>query len=87
MVRRRRSAPQITSKLLKSAASTLEELITASKQPDADPFDLLCHVAYNMPHSDDAENAQNGFGKNRGIFRALLRKSARAVLDDILKSM
>jgi type I restriction enzyme R subunit len=28
---------------------SFEELAASSEQPDADPFDLLCHLAWNAP--------------------------------------
>ena len=34
-----------------------EQLASATNQPDADPFDLLCHVAYNAPLRTRRERA------------------------------
>ena len=34
---------------LEERGISFEELAEAAKQPDADPFDLLCHVAYSAP--------------------------------------
>jgi type I restriction enzyme, R subunit len=38
---------------------SLEELIEASKQPDADPFDVLCNVAFSAPLRTRRERAEN----------------------------
>lgn len=35
--------------LLADKGITFEQLAEATRQYDADPFDLLCHVAYNAP--------------------------------------
>src|ERR1035441_9919947 len=37
---------------------TFEELAEAANQPDADPFDLLCHVAYSAPIRTRRERAE-----------------------------
>ena len=34
---------------LEERGITFEEMAEAANQPDADPFDLLCHIAYNAP--------------------------------------
>ncbi len=34
---------------LEERGITFEELAKVSNQPDADPFDLLCHIAFNAP--------------------------------------
>ncbi len=35
--------------LLEERGVTIEQLANATKKYDADPFDLLCHIAYNAP--------------------------------------
>src|SRR2546425_734490 len=68
---------------LESRGIALEELIEASKQPDADPFDLLCHVAYSAPVRTRRERADR-LRKEQKIFFERYSKEARAILDDIL---
>ena len=43
---------------LEEKGISLEELMAAAKQPDADPFDLLCHVAFNAPLRTRRERAE-----------------------------
>ena len=38
---------------------SFEELAEQSKQPEADPFDLLCHLAFNAPLRTRRERAQH----------------------------
>ncbi len=69
---------------LEERGISLEELIKASKQSDADPFDLLCHVAYNMPLRTRRERAER-LRKEQKDFFERYGKEARQVLDDILE--
>jgi type I restriction enzyme, R subunit len=68
---------------LESRGIALEELIEASKQPDADPFDLLCQVAYSAPVRTRRERADR-LRKEQKEFFERYGKDARSVLDDIL---
>jgi type I restriction enzyme R subunit len=68
---------------LESRGIALEELIEASKQPDADPFDLLCHVAYSAPVRTRRERADR-LRKEQKAFFEHYSKEARAIIDDIL---
>ena len=43
---------------LEERGITFEEMAEAANQPDADPFDLLCHIAYNAPLRTRRERAQ-----------------------------
>jgi type I restriction enzyme R subunit len=43
---------------LEDRGISFEELAEAAKQPDADPFDLLCHVAYSAPIRSRRERAE-----------------------------
>jgi type I restriction enzyme R subunit len=63
---------------------SLDELIEASKQPDADPFDLLCHVAFNAPLRTRRERADR-LRKEQKAFFERYGAEARRVLDDILE--
>jgi type I restriction enzyme R subunit len=60
--------------------STLAE---ATKQPDADPFDLLIHVAWNAPLRTRRERAER-VRKERKDFWDRYTPEARAVLNDLL---
>jgi type I restriction enzyme R subunit len=78
-----------------------EELADAAGQPEADPFDLLCHFAFNAPLRTRRERAQrlqcerkdffDRFGpETRAILEELLEKyaqhgDAQFLLPDILK--
>ena len=68
---------------LEERGITLEELIAASNQPDADPFDLLCQVAYSAPIRTRRERAEKLRKEQKAFFDKYSEK-ARQVLDDIL---
>ncbi len=68
---------------LENKGIALEELIKASKQPDADPFDLLCNVAYSVPVRTRRERADR-LRKEQKVFFERYGNNARSVLDDIL---
>jgi type I restriction enzyme R subunit len=63
---------------------TFEKLAEVAKQPDADPFDLLCHIAYNAPLRTRRERAQALRRENKDFFEEY-GADAKAVLDDILE--
>jgi type I restriction enzyme R subunit len=59
-LRRRWANPEQRSeviRLLEERGIDFEELASAANQPDADPFDLLCHIAYNAPLRTRRERA------------------------------
>ena len=60
-----------------------ERLAAALNQPDADPFDLLCHAAFNAPLYTRRERAER-LRKNKHDFFTQFGPDARAVLDDLL---
>jgi type I restriction enzyme R subunit len=69
--------------LLEEKGITLEQLANATKRYDADPFDLLCHVAYNAPirtRKDRAERLRN----NKKDFFDKFGIEARQVLNEML---
>ena len=86
---------------LEDRGISFEELVTASKQPDADPFDLLCHVAFNAPLRTRRERAEmlrrekddffEQYGPEaRSVFAEMLEKyieygTAQFQIPDILK--
>ena len=60
-----------------------DELATASNQPDADPFDLLCHLAYNAPLRTRRERADR-LREDKQDFFDQFGPEARAVLQQLL---
>jgi len=61
-----------------------DQLAENSKQPDADPFDLLCHVAYSAPLRTRRERAER-LRKGRVDFWDYFKPEARQVLTEILE--
>ena len=53
-------------------------------QPEADPFDLLCHLAFNAPVRSRRERADHLKREQRAFFDKFAPE-ARAVLDDLLE--
>jgi len=58
-------------------------LVEATNQPDADPFDLLIHVAWNAPLRTRRERAER-VRKEKKDFWDRYSPQARAVLNDLL---
>ncbi len=58
-------------------------LVEATNQPDADPFDLLVHVAWNAPLRTRRERAER-VRKEKKDFWDQYTPQARAVLNDLL---
>ncbi|MGD0991743.1 MAG: DEAD/DEAH box helicase family protein [Gemmatimonadales bacterium] len=61
-----------------------EELAVAASQPEADPFDLLCHVAFNAPLRTRRERAQRLRAEKKDFFERY-GSEARAILDELLE--
>lgn len=68
---------------LQDRGIVFEDLARAANQPDADPFDLLCHVAYNAPLRTRRERAEN-LRKDRKNFFEQYKPGARVVLTEML---
>jgi type I restriction enzyme R subunit len=68
---------------LKERGVSFEELAEAAKQPDADPFDLLCYLAFNAPLRTRRERAQQ-LKVNKPDFFARYSPEARVVLEELL---
>ena len=86
-LRRRWANPQQRSEiidLLEERGVDFDELKSATNQPDADPFDLLCHVAFNAPLRSRRERA-DWLRKEKKDFFAQYSPEARAVLNDLLE--
>lgn len=60
------------------------ELAEAVDQPEADPFDLLCHLAFNAPLRTRRERAQQMKESNKDFF-ARYAPEARQILDELLE--
>lgn len=69
---------------LEERGISFEQLATAAKQPDADPFDLLCHVAYHAPIRSRRERADR-LRKEEKAFFDKYKPEARAILNDLLE--
>ncbi len=62
---------------------SFDQLREVSKEPDADPFDLLCHIAYNAPLRTRRERAEMLRREKKDFFERY-SPEARQVLTDIL---
>jgi len=60
------------------------ELAEQTAQPDADPFDLLCHLAFNAPLRTRRERAQRLKSERKDYFEQF-SPEARKVLDELLE--
>jgi len=60
-----------------------DEVAVALGQPEADPFDLLCHLAWGAPVLTRAERAERLRSRKPDFFTAF-GEAAREVLDEIL---
>jgi len=69
---------------LEERGISFEELAGASNQPDADPFDLLCHIAFNAPLRTRRERAEI-LRKGRTDFFNKYSPEARQILNEILE--
>ncbi|HEY3321217.1 MAG TPA: DEAD/DEAH box helicase family protein [Planctomycetota bacterium] len=61
-----------------------EHLRIETKQPDADPFDLLCHLAYNAPLRTRRERAERLRREKKDFFDQY-GPQAKAVLETLLE--
>lgn len=60
------------------------ELIEQAGQPEADPFDLLCHLAFNAPLRTRRERAQRLKSERKDFFERY-SPEAREILDELLE--
>ncbi len=85
-LRRDWSDPKARATIIENLADRgvdFDELARAADAPDADPFDLLCHVAFNAPLRTRRERAQRLRSEKKDFF-AQFGPDARAVLNDLL---
>jgi len=68
---------------LASRGISFEQLAEVTGQPDADPFDLLIHVAFNAPLRSRRERAETVRYEHKDFFDTYSRQ-ARPVLDYLL---
>lgn len=69
---------------LESMGVNFEALAETARQPDADPFDLLCHLAWNAPLRTRRERAQRLRSERKDFF-ARYGPEARAILGELLE--
>jgi len=63
---------------------SFEDLAAAANQPEADPFDLLCHFAFNAPLRTRRERAQRLRSERKDFFEQH-GPEARQILDELLE--
>lgn len=63
---------------------SFDELAEQAEQPEADPFDLLCHLAFNAPLRTRRERAQR-LKQERKDFFEKYSPEAREILDKLLE--
>jgi type I restriction enzyme R subunit len=63
---------------------SFDELAERAGQPEADPFDLLCHLAFNAPLRTRRERAQRLKAERKDFFERY-SPEARQVLDQLLE--
>lgn len=69
---------------LEERGISFEHLLQTMKQPDADPFDLLCHVAYGTPIRTRKERAAK-LSKNKTQLFTKYSKPAQEILREVLQ--
>lgn len=72
-----------TIRQLEERGVSFAELAEATKQPEADPFDLLCHIAFNAPLRARRERAQKLRESRQDIFQRYSGE-ARQILEELL---
>lgn len=71
-------------RLLKERGLDFSDLAEATNQPDADPFDLLCHLTFNAPLRTRRERAQQ-LKQTRKDFFGRFAPEAQQVLEELLE--
>lgn len=69
---------------LKDAGIDMENLASQAEHPDADPFDLLCHLAFNAPLRTRKERAELLKRERKDFFKQFAPE-ARQILDELLE--
>ena len=69
--------------MLEDRGISFDELALSVEQPDADPFDLLCHLAFNAPLRTRRERAERVRREKQDFFDRY-GSEARRILDELL---
>ncbi len=69
--------------VLEDRGITFEQLAETTRQPDADPFDLLCYVAFNSPIRTRRERAEQ-LRNEKMDFWGQFKPEAHEILNEIL---
>ena len=70
--------------LLEQRGIDFNELAASAGQPEADPFDLLCHLAFNAPLRTRRERAER-VKKDKKDFFDQFGPEARAIINELLE--
>jgi len=87
VLRDRWADPAARAEIIDSLAErgiSFDELAEAAGQPDADPFDLICHLAHNAPLRTRRERAQALRTEKKDFFDHYAPE-AQAILDELLE--
>jgi type I restriction enzyme R subunit len=69
---------------LEERGISFDELAQTARQPEADPFDLLCHIAFNAPLRTRRERADYLRREKKDFFDQY-GPEARSILDELLE--
>ena len=69
--------------LFEDRGLSFDQLASAANQPDADPFDLLCHLAFNAPLRTRRDRAER-LRKDKQDFFDQYGPEAKAILEELL---
>ena len=86
-LRKQWSEPTARAKIIESLAErgiSFDELAEAAGQPDADPFDLICHLAHNAPLRTRRERAHALRTEQKDFF-GQYSPEARQILEELLE--
>jgi type I restriction enzyme R subunit len=86
-LRKQWADPESRTKIIEALAErgiSFDELAEAAGQPDADPFDLICHLAHNAPLRTRRERAQTLRSEKKDFF-AQYAPEAQAILEELLE--
>jgi type I restriction enzyme R subunit len=70
--------------MLEERGIDFDELVKASRYPEADPFDLLCHLAFDAPLRTRRERAERLRSEKKDFFERY-GTEAQGVLDELLE--
>jgi type I restriction enzyme R subunit len=81
------ASPETRAEVLRELSErgiSFDELATSSGEPDADPFDLLCHLAWNAPLLTRRQRAEHARKNTQDLF-AQYGETAREILTLLLE--